>query len=576
MPEATRFDLTSEPWIPVRFDDGVRELSLRGAFREAGRARAVVGELPTTGFALTRLLVAILYAAVRDAAAESPIETWRHVWGGGTSLAEITDPYLDDWAHRFDLLHPSEPFYQVAGLRTAKGEVSGLEKLIADVPNGRPFFTTRLGRGTARISLAEGARWVVHAQAFDSSGIKSGAVGDERVKGGKGYPIGTAWAGSLGGVLVEGSTLRETLALNLVLGDPGTGHAVDREDDLPVWERDVLPGPGIRRLPSGAPWAPTGPLDVLTWQSRRIRIAVDGDEVTGVVLANGDPLAPQNRFDVEWMTAWRRSEPQEKRLGLERVYMPRTHDPSRALWRGLAALLPQASQRERIAKGDPALAPATLDWLAVLTGHGALDDGAPVRTHAIGIEYGPQSSTVAEIVDDAIVFSAVLLGAHGAELRLTALSAVERSERAVLALANLAGNLAVAAGGESAGSRERARELGYFALDAPFRRWLSGIRPHTDPAAALEAWSAQAGALLLSLGTQAVEAAGPAAWVGRERDGRHVSAAEAHAWFVSAIARELARPDRDESRPDAVAASATAASISEAEAREDEMEGGPR
>lgn len=536
------FDLTREPWLLVRFDDGVREVSLREAFAQAHDIRSVVGELPTQSFALVRLLLAILHSAVRpiiDSGGITPVKLWGRLWSSPEPLSEVTDGYLDRWQHRFDLLHPSEPFYQVAGLRTDKGEATGLERIIADVPNGEPYFTTRRGRGVERIGLAEAARWLVHAQAFDPSGIKSGVVGDDRVKGGKGYPIGTAWAGSIGGLLIEGSTLRETLLLNLVLGDTSTGAWIDFPDDVPIWERENLPGPGVRIGPEREGWLPTGPLDLLTWQSRRIRLAVEGDVVTGVLLANGDRLWSQNRHPLEHMTVWWRSEPQEKKLGLPRVYMARTHAPERALWRGLAALLPQAAQDKLGAEGSRSLPPGNLSWIATLQFAGALDDDHVLRTRAIGIKYGSNDSIIEEIVDDAVSIHSMLLAEQGKELAAAAVTAVENTDSAVTALVNLAGNLAIAAGGEADGARKRARELGYFALDAPFRRWLSELATGTSALEAREDWYAKAYRILRDLGDQAVDGAGPAAWIGREKDGKHINASEAHGWFVRALARAL-------------------------------------
>src|SRR5947199_72580 len=145
----------------------------------------------------------------------------------------------------FDLIHdPWLPCRERDGRMSEQGilltlgrahETAELSKLISDVPNGAPMFTTRIG-GDLSVPYAEAARWLVHCQAFDPSGIKAGAVGDDRVKGGKGYPIGVAWSGLLGGVLLEGRTLKETLLLNLIAADfdvCGRDPAVD----LPVWER---------------------------------------------------------------------------------------------------------------------------------------------------------------------------------------------------------------------------------------------------------------------------------------------------------------------------------------------------
>src|SRR5699024_2697574 len=86
---------------------------------------------------------------------------------------------------------------------------------------------------TLPIPPGEAARWLVHCMAFDISGIKSGAVGDPRVKGGKGYPIGIGWSGWLGGLYFEGDTLFQTLMLNTVLSDGPVGGTRACEQDGP-------------------------------------------------------------------------------------------------------------------------------------------------------------------------------------------------------------------------------------------------------------------------------------------------------------------------------------------------------
>jgi CRISPR system Cascade subunit CasA len=231
------FCLASRPWIRVLRRNGSQdELSLRQMFAQADDVRRVVGDLATQEFALVRLLLAIAHDAL-DGLRDS--ERWGQLWGDPQCFAPVED-YLDTHRERFDLLHGEAPFFQTAELRTAKDEVSSLNRIVADVPNGEPFFTARMPT-VERLTFAEAARWVVHAHAYDTSGIKSGAVGDDRVKGGKVYPLGTGWAGGLGGVFAEGESLRETLLLNLVAGD--TEELDTTADDRPAWRRNPC-GPG--------------------------------------------------------------------------------------------------------------------------------------------------------------------------------------------------------------------------------------------------------------------------------------------------------------------------------------------
>ncbi|MGC5410384.1 type I-E CRISPR-associated protein Cse1/CasA, partial [Streptomyces sp. DT225] len=127
-----------------------------------------------------------------------------------------------------------------------------LNRIVADVPIGDPFVSSRMP-GVDRLTYAEAARWLVHAHAYDTSGIKSGVVGDDRAKKGKVYPLGVGWAGNLGGVFAEGSTLRETLLLNMVAPADTVGLSDwDAGEDLPAWRRQAC-GPGAEpvRRPTG-------------------------------------------------------------------------------------------------------------------------------------------------------------------------------------------------------------------------------------------------------------------------------------------------------------------------------------
>lgn len=534
------FNLIEEPFLPaVMLDGTAADVSIRQALIDAHRIAAIEGEPASVTFALHRLLLAILYRALP---VERPREEWRELWEAPELPAGDIGSYLDDWSHRFDLLDPVQPFLQVADLHTARNEFSELEKLIPDIPNGEQFFTVRAGPGARSLSLAEAARYLIHAQAFDPSGIKSGAVGDSRVKGGKGYPIGTAWAGNLGGVLVQGGTLKETLLLNLVLGStqdddrPWSGP-----EDQPVWERQPLtaveesPGRSTGDVPGRAP---KGPADLLTWPSRRLRLRVEDDRVAGVLIANGDVLWPQNRHPWEAMTAWRHSEPQSKKYRTT-VYMPRQHDPDRSFWRGAGAVLPLADRNRQTSEGTTGLPCRTLRWL-----QGAVEDVLGpdfiLRTRAIGVVYGSNSSVIDEVYEDSMIIPAALLDKP--DLQQGVLDVIARTDRAVQALGDLGRDLEQAAGGVGDALRSRARQQGFHLLDHPFRRWLGALRSDSDLEAAMDGWFTDARRELQSLGRSFIDAVPPEAWVGRpdpRRPDRRLDAAAADRRFHWALREAL-------------------------------------
>lgn len=541
------FNLVDEPWLPVIGADGHQaEVSLREVFRQAGTLRRLVGDLPTQSFAHLRLLLAVLHRAVGGPAS---LRHWRAVRDDPAGTTRLVEEYLDDWHDRFWLRHPTAPFLQVADLATAKGEVFGLSRIVCDGPGTSAFMTTRLGENLETATWSEAARWLVHAHAYDVSGIHSGAVSDPRVKGGKGYGIGTGWAGQIGGVHLVGRILWETLLLNLVA--PSEIGLEGGPDDLPVWERAPL-GPAPEGWTPGAGDSyrePTGPVDLYTWPTRRVRLFGDAERCTGVINAQGDRARPQNRFRVEPMTAWRYSEPQTKAVGQD-TYMPVKHQPARSFWRGLAALLPGVSEPAR--RDGPAARrpPGVLDWAALLQLHEDLGRDV-LQVQAVGIEYGSNESVYEELVADGLALPTALLAPDAAVLAQAAVASVRCAEQAVYALGSLAENIALAAGASSddEGARERASALAYGALDREFRSWLRGLDMARAPQEQEAAWQHTVREVLTRHAADVVDDAGPAALVGRVAAKQFRDAGIAERWFWRRLREVLPRAFGDEPTP---------------------------
>ncbi|MEW2078077.1 type I-E CRISPR-associated protein Cse1/CasA [Streptomyces sp. NPDC013433] len=532
--KALSFDLTSRPWIQVLRSDGSQgELSLCQVFVQAGELRRVVGDLATQEFALVRLLLAVAHDALDG---PGDVEEWAELWEDPDCFAPV-QAYLEKHRERFDLLHPLTPFLQTAGLRTAKDEVFSLNRIVADMPAGEPFFSARMP-DVERLTFAEAARWVVHVHAYDTSGIKTGMVGDDRVKGGKVYPLGTGWAGGLGGVFVEGETLRETLLLNLVAAD--TEGLEFSPGDRPAWRREPC-GPGSDGRSA------TGLRDLYTWQSRRVRLHHDADGVHGVVLGYGDPLAWRNMHGREPMTAWRRSPAQEKKLGRSPVYLPLEHDPARAAWRGIAALLADRLEETGGTEGPSRLRPRILEWIAWLVTEGHLSRRFLVRARVVGVRYGTQQSVIDEVADDRLVMPVVLLHGQDPTYARQAIAAAEEADRAVRVLGDLAADLAWATGAEQEGPKSAARAEGFDALDHPYRGWLSAMVEAPDPFEHRQIWQRQVRETVGRLGDRLIAAAGDAAWEGRihtdAKGGTHwLNAGLADVWFRGRLARALGDP----------------------------------
>ena len=329
------FNLVHEPWIKCRTAEGNQLLSIRQVFDGSAKPLAVVGDSPTQDYAVLRVLLAIFWRAHYHEFARrypSPRSRKKFEWDTWfldtretlreTGKDEVVLGYLAEVEDRFDLLHPTVPFMQVADLHTAKNTNNEIARILPDSEGS--YFTMRTGPGRVSISYDEAARWLVHTQAYDYSGIKSGAVGDPRVKGGRGYPIGQGWSGLTGGTVIRGANLLETLVLNTTESCVPTAA----ETDKPVWERE----PDTAAPQDLEATQPKGPADLATWQSRRIRLFTEDGAVTRVLVSNGDriPNAGLNVFG-DPMTPYRFSKNKSKKDF--QAYYPRPYDEQRTTWR---------------------------------------------------------------------------------------------------------------------------------------------------------------------------------------------------------------------------------------------------
>ena len=540
------FNLLDEAWIPVRLLDGtIADVGLLELLRRTTDIADLACELPTQSIAIQRLVLAIAYRVAPPGDARD----WARQWDDGAPTERMIE-YLERWRDRFYLFGGRFPFMQVADLRTAKDSVSGLEKLIADVPNGEQFFTTRHGRALACIPPSEAARWLVHAQAYDLSGIRSGAVGDSQVKGGKGYPIGPSWCGHLGLVWLKGKDLDETLVLNLIPADAAGLRGVESSTEWGAcsWEaaepENAVRGDYSLLDPSGTPRDVSIPR-LLTWHSRRIRLVGDSSGVTGVVLAQGDKLAPQEMRLYEPQSLWRYSTPQSKKFKTD-VYMPRKFEAGRALWRNLPGTLPTVTTVQGVDKQPKQefLPSATLSF------HYQLDNALieatypkVMRIQAVGVTYGPQEATFDDIYSDELTLSVAVMRVEREDLSAEIDRQVRLTEEIARDVGTLAANLARAAGesgdGAGDGARDRAKELFFSAVDTDFRTWLSQVDGHESARDAGRRWERALRQHATDIQAELVRGASSSAIIGRDTGRGYMNVGIAENYFRSALNKRL-------------------------------------
>lgn len=540
------YNLLDEPWIPVRLLDGtIADVGLLELLRRTTEIADLACELPTQSIAIQRLVLAIAYrvAPPRDA------HDWARQWDEGAPTEQMIE-YLERWRDRFYLFGGRYPFMQVADLRTAKDVVSGLEKLIADVPNGEQFFTTRHGCALACIPPSEAARWLVHAQAYDPSGIRSGAVGDSQVKGGKGYPIGPSWCGHLGLVWLKGKDLDETLVLNLVPTDAAQLRGVESSTEWGAcsWEvseaESAVRGDYSLLDPSGTPRDISIPR-LLTWHSRRVRLVGNREGVTGVVLAQGDKLAPQQMHRYEPQSLWRYSTPQSKKFKQD-VYMPRKYEAGRALWRNLPGTLPTVTTVQGVDKQPKQefLPSATLSFHYQLD-NASIETTYPkvMRIQAVGVTYGPQEATFEDIYSDELTLSVAVMRVEHEDLSAEIDRQVRLTEEIARHVGNLAANLVRAAGesgdGAGDGARDRAKELFFSTVDTDFRTWLTQVDGRESARDAGRRWERSLRQHALDIQAELVRGASSSAIIGRDTGRGYMNVGIAENYFRAALNKHL-------------------------------------
>lgn len=508
MSQTPSFSLITEPWISCELSEGAEALlSLYQVFDGSTEIIGLRGDSPTQDYAVLRVLLAIFWRAHRHETAGDPGETfyfdeWREealaeARSGGPDNAVLS--YLEDHADRFELLHPAQPFMQVADLHTSSNSRQDVSRIVPEAESD--FFTMRSGDALSSLPLSEAARWLIHTQAYDYSGIKSGAVGDSRVKGGKGYPIGTGWAGMTGGTTVLGRSLRQTLVLNTTLG------ALDGGDrDQPVWEREP-DGPAPRPVEH-----PAGAADFATWQSRRIRLFPDAGRIVAVLVSNGDriPDAGANVFG-DPMTPYRFST--NKSTKTATVYYPRPYDTNRMMWKSLEPLI--------AVEGDVPLArgehsgkrPATLDALAEMHRDYERDLGL-LTVRLTSASYGAQASSPATTVDARVDVPRSLLHEDSRIARQAVLDNARASLAASVNLGSFAGRLLVAAGSEYAFQVQPTDAL-LAELEPAFRDWLRRLNPQ-ETGARSRSWQLFVAERVRGRAQLLLRGAGPKALIGRE------------------------------------------------------------
>lgn len=317
----TTFNLTRQPWIPVEpLGGGVIELSTRDCLKQAHTLCGLADPSPLVVAALTRHLLAVLHRCV-----DGPKEmtAWQAIAAAGAFDPARVDAYLDRVEDRMDLLHPTQPFAQTRGLSERfapyASPIDELEIVRARWGLARALFRHRPVTPAPTMRFARAARALLAHHAFATGGLVKKP--DEPTSA-TAAPLTRA-----GLVVLRGPTLFHTLVANLLQYDPHFQMPFPPSGaDACAWEQS--PPPKELRRSDEPKRPPLGYLDLLTWQSRRVELLHDGEQVTGFINAVGQGLAESSPRDP--MVAFRRHE----KYG----FLPIGIDPARSFWREANAL----------------------------------------------------------------------------------------------------------------------------------------------------------------------------------------------------------------------------------------------
>ncbi|MEV6813097.1 type I-E CRISPR-associated protein Cse1/CasA [Micromonospora sp. NPDC051296] len=398
-----RFNLTEQPWLPVVRMDGTRdEVDLVTLLSESHRIRRILGQSPPMTAALHRLVLALMHRVYGPADEKEWAELWRAESLPDPTTARPGEPVPRLQADRFELFDAERPFLQCPAVSGVPA--SSAAKLVPHraVGNNTTLFDHTTALDEVRLSPAEAARWLVTLQAYDPGGMKTPYARDKSSQ--------AAPANSMGMVLVEGRTLKETLLLNLMPYQPGESPRTTDVDDRPAWE-----APPPRPEPEQRP--PKGWTDLLTWPSRRVWLVprkVDGETyVDRVVITPGTRLSGELE-DNEWMAAHRRPKIREARSTRSGTTKPK-YGPwyavrlqeHRGVWRFSQELLlaPVGSEERRWQR------PLTLDHVARMVMDRVIPRNAVYTLRVFGQQLDSKGSVVQQAMEETVAAPVALLRA---------------------------------------------------------------------------------------------------------------------------------------------------------------------
>ncbi|MEA4811876.1 MAG: type I-E CRISPR-associated protein Cse1/CasA [Anaerolineaceae bacterium] len=322
------FNLLDKPWVPCTDSMGyLKTLSLNELISRAQTLSAISSHLPVINAAIYQLVIALLSRVYTL----TDLDDWEKLWKTGHFTQDKLASYTEKWHGRFNLLDEIFPFYQDSKIGFRAKDIKNLDK--NDKPAEKSFtghllhlasgsnatlFDHTLDSNETSYPLGLAAQYLVMLQAYSLGGMGVASIGKDKFYKDAAFSRGIFF-------LCRGDNLFETLMRNLV--PQSFNFMPSTEEDIPCWERNDPFEPERS--------APTGLIDLLTWQSRRIRLVPELKN--GQVMVKNCFSAPGLSLAESFVNPFylneHASDGEKQEVKLMRFQM------NRALWRDSAAIL---------------------------------------------------------------------------------------------------------------------------------------------------------------------------------------------------------------------------------------------
>ncbi|AVK64113.1 type I-E CRISPR-associated protein Cse1/CasA [Lactobacillus sp. CBA3606] len=434
------FNLTTDPWIKVieRQTNQTRTVSLIELFEHAQDYRQLAGEMHAQDLVVLRFLLAILTTVysrfdaddeqydwlitssdsaqslvVDEMADETDIQkdllaTWRQLNQAGHFSAAVTT-YLKQQTKRFDFFG-ERPFYQVTTkdydalvpknkqIAAGKGQVAlkQLNRRISESNNTPALFSPKAGETKNELALDELVRWVMTYQNFTGVTDKTKVVTDEKFSNSAGWPY------RLNPVFAKGTSLFETLMLNLIL--------VNKRDEMapytlqkPVWEYPTVSAYIDERKQQ---LQPDNLAALYTTWSRILHIEWD-EAGQPTIFSAGIPIFAADNALIEPMTTWRL----DKKTNDYRPAVKGLRSLGIAMWRNFG-------QYVKVRQADDSHEPGIVIWLRTLKEKEIISHSKPLILNSVALISDGNATSQApavEVVDDMQLQADVLFDPESAD-----------------------------------------------------------------------------------------------------------------------------------------------------------------